>query len=123
MKKESSAPEQIEKVATKPDSTARLSRLLAEEGDKIREKANQESSYIVAKAREEYKLRLTQFLEEERLKIRQEAETEAAGIITKANAARDGILRDASAEAQYQIERAIIEVKKAGGKRSSQIHR
>ena len=73
MKKESSAPEQIEKVAAKPDSTARLSRLLAEEGDKIRDKANQESAHIIAKAREEYKLRLTQFLEEARLKISEES--------------------------------------------------
>ena len=58
--------EQVEQVSTIADDyKQRIARFLEQEGDGIRKEADQESAYIIARAREEYSQRLSRFLEEE----------------------------------------------------------
>ena len=74
------------------DYKERLSRVIEEEGDRIRREADQESAVIINKSREKYKQRLSQVIAEEGYRIRREAEQKAAEMITKAKEEKERIL-------------------------------
>ena len=75
--------EETERETTIPDDyRQRISQFLEEEGERIREEADQELASIIAKAKEEYKKRVGRFFEGER--IRKDADQQSAYIIAKA---------------------------------------
>lgn len=101
-----------ERATISNDYKQRLTRIIEEEGKRMRKAAEHESAHIVARAREGYRQRLSQFLEEEVKKIRRQAEQDAADIISKALEKKEHIIAEAKIEAQLQVEQVIREVRK-----------
>ena len=93
------------------DYTQRIARFLKQEGDSIRKEAEQESAYIVSRAREEYNQRLSRFLEEEGREIRKQAERDAEDIITKALEEKERIFTEARIMAKSRAEEIIKKIK------------
>jgi len=89
----------------------RIARFLEQEGDRIRKEADQESTSIISKAREEYNQRLIKFLEQEGDNIRRQAERDAENIVTEALEERDRIFAEARDMAKSQADEAINKVK------------
>jgi len=89
----------------------RIARFLEQEGDRIRKEADQESTSIISKAREEYNQRLIKFLEQEGENIRRQAERDAENIVTEALEERDRIFAEARDMAKSRADEAINKVK------------
>ncbi|HEY50334.1 MAG TPA: hypothetical protein G4O20_00805 [Dehalococcoidia bacterium] len=93
------------------DYKQRIARFLEREGDSIRKEADQESAFIISRAREEYIQRLSRFLEEEGEKIRKQAERDAENVITKAREEKENVFAEARNMAKSQVDEVVKKVK------------
>ena len=104
--------EQIERRFELDDNyKERITRFLEQEGNRIRKEADQESTSIISRAREEYNQRLSKFLEQEEENIRKRAEQDAENIINEALEERKRIFTEARNMAKSKTDEAINKVK------------